>query len=199
MDFNNIIIDKNIVLKFLGYSKRTPPAIIRNMIDKEISNINNLLDIKVYIEEIDLNNHEFKGEYIQDCFKSSKKAYAILYTIGAKIEEKIQYNINNNDMMRGLILDKVGIVALDYINENIKSYLANINNGLNISHEIYPGDKGFDVENQKHIYNYLINEHITINEYNQMNPIKSIAMVICMGLCKNLKSRCENCNNKCYE
>ena len=39
-------------------------------------------------------------------------------------------------MMRGLVLDKIGIVALELINENIKKYLEYNNPNLNISHEI---------------------------------------------------------------
>lgn len=198
MNIDRVYIDENIVLKFLGYGKRKAPDVIKNIIDEEILNINDILDIKVYIEEIDIKNHSFTGDYIKECFKDSEKAYAILYTIGSKIDENIKYHMSNNDMMRGLVLDKVGIVGLDYINENIKTYLESNNKNLNISHEIYPGDKGFDVENQKHIYDYVRNNYITINEYNQMNPIKSVAMVVCMGNCKNLKSRCENCANKCY-
>lgn len=198
MDFNNVFIDENIVLKFLGYGKRKAPKVIQNIIDEEILNINDVLDIKVYIEEIDINNHKLSGSYIKECYKTSDKAYAILYTIGSNIEENINYHMNNNDMMRGLVLDKVGVVALDYINENIKSYITSINDNLNIAHEIYPGDKGFDVDNQKHIYDYVKNDYISINEYNQMTPIKSVAMIICMGENITTKSRCENCTKKCY-
>lgn len=198
MNIDNVEIYKGIVLKFLGYGKRKAPDNIKKIIDEEILNINDILDIKVYIEEIDIKENNFIGNYIRECFKSSEKAYSILYTIGNKIDKNINYHMNNNDMMRGLILDKVGIVALDYINENIKKYLEDNNSNLNISHEIYPGDREFGIENQKKIYNYLKNEYITINEYNQMNPIKSVAMIICMGNCKILKSRCENCANKCY-
>lgn len=198
MNIDNVYIDKDIVLKFLGYGKRKAPDSIKKIIDEEILNINDVLDIRVYIEEIDIKENNFTENYIIKCFESSEKAYSILYTIGSEIDKNINYHMNNNDMMRGLVLDKVGIVALDYINENIKKYLEDNNKKLNISYEIYPGDKEFSIENQKKIYNYFKNEYITINKYNQMNPIKSVAMVICMGNYKILKSRCENCENKCY-
>lgn len=198
MNIDNVYIDKDIVLKFLGYGKRKAPDSINKIIDEEILNINDILDIKVFIEEIDIKENKFTGNYIIKCFKECEKAYSILYTIGNEIDKNINYHMSNNDMMRGLALDKIGIVALDYINENIKKYLEDNNPHLNISHEIYPGDKEFSIENQRNIYNYFKNEYININEYNQMNPIKSVAMVICMGSCKILKSRCENCANKCY-
>lgn len=198
MNINNINIDKDIVLKFLGYGKRKAPDVIKKIIDEEVLNINNIIESKIYIEEIDIKNHKFTGSYINECLKYSKKAYAVLYTIGSEIDNHINHHMNNNDMMRGLALDKIGIVALDYINEKIKTNLENKNN-LNISYEIYPGNKDFYVENQKHIYDYVRNEYISINEYNQMNPIKSVAMIIGMGDCKNTKSRCEDCTNKCFD
>lgn len=198
MNFNNIFIDDNTVLKFLGYGKRIAPKIIKDIVDEEILNINDKLDINVYIEEVDINNHNLTGNYIKKCFKTSDKAYAILYTIGSDIETLINYHMNNNDMMRGLALDKVGIVALDSINESIKKHLKDINCDLNISYEVYPGDKDFNLENQKKIYEYIKSSYISINEYNQMNPIKSVAMIICMGKYTNTNSRCENCSKKCY-
>ncbi|WP_338658459.1 hypothetical protein [Paraclostridium sordellii] len=172
MNIDNVYIDKDIVLKFLGYGKRKAPYSIKKIIDEEILNINDILDIK---------ENNFTGNYIIKCFKECEKAYSILYTIGSEIDKNINYHMSNNDMMRGLVLDKIGIVALDYINENIKKYLEDNNPNLNILHEIYPGDKEFSIENQRNIYNYFKNEYININEYNQMNPIKSVAMVICMG------------------
>lgn len=143
--------------------------------------------------------HDFHGEYIKERFGESKKAYVVLYTIGHQIEDKISYCTTNNDMMRGMVLDKVGIVALDYVGDEIKKYLKEKNNFLNISNEIYPGDKDFEVKNQNYIYNYVKNSNISINEYGQMTPIKSVALIICLSSrCKKVTSRCDKCLNKCF-
>ncbi|MDX5634671.1 hypothetical protein SIK50_18030, partial [Clostridioides difficile] len=73
---------------------------------------------------------------------------------------------------------------------------------LKISHEIYPGDKDFEVERQKDIYNYVKNKYnsieIEINDYHQLSPIKSVAMLILMGDEENLESRCSKCPRKCF-
>ena len=199
MEINRVEINKKTVLKFLGYKNRKVPSYIDKVIDEEIKKINNILNIKVYISEIDCSNHKFQEDYIKNSLKISEKSYAILYTIGNEIEENILYYTNNNDMIRGMILDKIGIVALDYIGEKVKNYLEDKNNPLKTSFEIYPGDKGFNVRNQSLIYDYVKNNDICINEYGQMNPIKSVALVLCLSLNdEQVTSRCEKCLNKCF-
>lgn len=199
MKINSVEINKKTVLQFLGYKNRKVPSYIDKVIDEEIEKINDILDIKVYINEIDCLNHKFQGDYIKNSLEASVKSYAILYTIGKNIDENILYHTNNNDMIRGMVLDKIGIVALDYVGEKIKNYLEEKNNPLNISLEIYPGDKGFDIENQNLIYDYVKNNDISINEYGQMSPIKSVALVLCLSLDnEQITSRCENCLNKCF-
>lgn len=197
LEIKEVKIDKEIVLKFLGYKNRKVPKYINKVIDEEIESINSIIDINIFINEMKTSNHKFEGKYIEECFSKTHKSYAILYSIGNEIENKIKYHINNNDMTRGMVLDKVGIVALDYINEEIKKYMEAKNKGFNISFEIYPGDRNFEVSNQKYIYDYVKNDYITINDYGQMTPIKSVAMILCIGKCKNSKSRCEQCLNKC--
>lgn len=199
MEINRVEINKKTVLKFLGYKNRKVPSYIDKVIDEEIKKINNILNIKVYISEIDCSNHKFQEDYIKNSLEISEKSYAILYTIGNEIEENILYYTNNNDMIRGMILDKIGIVALDYIGEKVKNYLEDKNNPLKTSFEIYPGDKGFNVGNQSLIYDYVKNNDICINEYGQMTPIKSVALVLCLSLNnQQITSRCEKCLNKCF-
>ena len=199
MKINSVEINKKTVLKFLGYGNRKVPSYIDKVIEVEIEKINDILDIKVYINEIDYSNHKFQEDYIKNSLEISEKSYAILYTIGNEIEENILYYTNNNDMIRGMILDKIGIVALDYVGEKVKNYLEEKNNPLKTSFEIYPGDKGVNVQNQSLIYNYVKNNDICINEYGQMNPIKSVALVLCLSLNnEQITSRCEKCLNKCF-
>ncbi|MCC0782339.1 hypothetical protein IR152_04305 [Clostridioides sp. ES-S-0108-01] len=192
INLEDIFIDKNIVLKFLGYGNRKAPDTIIEIVEREIKNINNILDIKVYISEVDIDKMP----------KECKKAFAILYTIGDKIDIKMNDYMKTSNMMAGLALDKIGIVYLDCINEKIKMCLKEKYASFNISHEIYPGDKDFEVERQKDIYNYIKNKYnnieIEINDYHQLSPIKSVAMLILMGDEENLESRCSKCPRKCF-
>ncbi len=76
INLEDIFVDKNIVLKFLGYGNRKAPDTISEIVEREIRNINDILDIKIYISEVD----------IDKISKECKKAFAVLYTIGDKID-----------------------------------------------------------------------------------------------------------------
>ncbi|WFD11304.1 hypothetical protein [Tepidibacter hydrothermalis] len=205
-----VYIDKNKVLKFLGYSKRKPSEIILRKIDEECDIADKFIKPQVSLKQFEINHdnnqitiadkYVLKGKYAFDRLKDCKNIYIALYTIGTDIEERIKYYTNNNEMIRGMVLDKIGIVALDYINDKIKYNILNQIPGLKISSEIYPGESDFDVSNQKIIFDLLKNENsnIRINEHYQLFPIKTVGVIFGVGLKDNNIGRCDNCKNKCY-
>lgn len=143
----------------MGYSKRRPQEIISRKIDEECNIADKFIKSHVYLKQfkIDTDNNQInienkyilKGKYAFDKLKECKSIYVVLYTIGSDIEERIKHYTNNNEMIRGMVLDKIGIVALDYINDEIKSNILNQISDLKISAEIYPGERDFEVSNQK--------------------------------------------------
>ncbi len=209
-NIDKIYIDKNNVLKFLGYSKRRPQEIISRKIDEECNIADKFIKSHVYLKQfkIDTDNNQInienkyilKGKYAFDKLKECKSIYVVLYTIGSDIEERIKHYTNNNEMIRGMVLDKIGIVALDYINDEIKSNILNQISDLKISAEIYPGERDFEVSNQKIIFDLVKDENINIkiNEHYQFFPIKTVGVIFGIGSNDNNIDRCENCNNKCY-
>lgn len=189
IDFDEVYIDEKIVLRFLGYGSRNPPETIIEIVQEEIAKVNNLLDIDVYAVEI----KNFKDKY---------KSFAVLYSIGDRINDEINHLMENYSMMASLALDKIGVVALDFVNAKVKEFLKLNFPHLNISNEVYPGSKDFGVENQTMIYNSIKSEFsdltISINEYHQLSPIKSVALVILIGKGTCTVSRCDKCENKCF-
>ena len=47
----------------------------------------------------------------------------LLYTIGDKIQQKINEYSESNEMIRAMLLDKIGVVALDDINARVKNII----------------------------------------------------------------------------
>lgn len=207
---DKVYIDKNSVLKFLGYAKRRPQKIILRKIDEECDISDKFIKPQVYLKKFKISHNDnqitikdkyvLKGKYIFDRLKECESIYIVLYTIGQDIEQRIKYYTNNNEMIRGMALDKIGIVALDYINNKMKSNILNEISGLKISAEIYPGERDFDVSNQKIIFELLKDENIDIkiNEHYQFFPIKTVGVIFGIGSKENDVDRCENCSNKCY-
>ncbi|CAH2214385.1 hypothetical protein [Tepidibacter aestuarii] len=209
-NIENIYIDKNSVLKFLGYSKRKPQEIILTKIDEECNTAAKFIKPKIYLKQFKIDNDNnqitienkyiLKGKYVFNRLKGCKSIYVALYTIGVDIEHRIKYYTNNSEMIRGMILDKIGVVALDYIKDKIKCNILNEISDLKISAEIYPGERDFEVSSQRIIFDLLKDENIDIkiNEHYQFFPIKTVGVIFGIGSKENNIDRCQNCKNKCY-
>ena len=212
INIEDIIIDKNKVLQFLGYANRKVPNIIMKKVDEEIEKSYNLIEPVTFIKPFNIDdikedtiyfgeNYSFKSEYLSKELKASKSLYLAIYTIGEKIEEKISEHSNNSEMIRGMILDKIGVVALDYIRSKIKEMIAKEIQPFKISTQAFPEMKDFNISNQKIILDAFNDENniITISKHYQLSPIKTVAVVFGIGNTEDDKSMCDRCENKCFK
>ena len=185
--FKKVILEKlnnngDTVDRFLGYKSRKMPPIIDKKIKEEMKTIENYLDIEMEYKIFE---------------KDDKYSASIIYTVGNKIEHLIESYTENTETIRALIIDKLSIVVLDCIKEYIIEEIES-KTGLYVVKEIYPGNKKFPLENQKKILESMDNiKKISINEYYQLFPVKSVALKV--ELAKEVKtySRCEDCENPC--
>ena len=174
--------NRDTVDRFLGYKSRKMPLIIEKKIKEEMKTIENYLEI-----EMEYKIFEKDGKY---------NAF-IIYTVGNKIEYLIELYTENTETIRALIIDKLSIVVLDCIKEYIIEEIES-RTGLYVVRESYPGSKKFPLENQKTILESMHNiKKISINDYYQLFPVKSVALKV--ELSKEIKtySRCEECENPC--
>lgn len=173
---------KEKVKAFLGYKNRIMPPIIEKKIEEEIK------EYAKYLE-------------IQSQYKISKdKTYAIaMYSVGDKIDKKIQEYMNQGEAMRGMILDKISIVALDQISENIKLEIQKNTNLYIIKEEHpHPNSKKMPIKMQKEILENMDKlQNITISETYQLNPVKTVAVKYHLGKILKIYNRCESCENPC--
>lgn len=211
LDIEKIIIDKNQVLNFLGYANRKVPSIILRKIDEEIDNAYDLLQPVAFIkhfkiDDIKEGNIHFNDEYcLKSCYlakelENSSSIYLVVYTIGNKIEDKIEEHSNSSEMIRAMILDKIGIVALDNIRKQIKEFIIEKVNPYKISAQLFPGTKDFNISNQKIILDMFKEENdiINISKHYQLNPIKTVAIIFGIGDTEDNQSMCDRCNKKCF-
>lgn len=186
-DLKKIIVEKiknnrETLNKFLGYGSRKIPAIINTKIEEEINIIENYLDI----------------EYEYKIFEENEQKSAfIIYTVGNEIEHLIKSYTESTESIRAMIMDKLSIVGLDCIKDFIIEEIQR-DTGMYVVKELYPGNKKFPLENQKLILESMENiKKISINDYYQLFPVKSVALKL--ELSKELReySRCEDCENPC--
>ncbi|MBF8984728.1 hypothetical protein IZY60_14385 [Lutibacter sp. B2] len=212
IEIKKVFIDKQEILKFLGYRNRKVPSVIQNKINEEYEEVLNYIRPSAYFKKIQItsilngkieleNNTTLSGKHIFDSLRNCSHVYICIYSIGDEIRKKISEYSCENEMLRAMILDKMAVVALDFMNESIKKHILENEKPLYISSEIYPGDKDFEVSNQKVMYDLLklSDGAIRINKNFQLYPLKSVSVIFGIGKNKCTSSRCENCKNKCYE
>lgn len=149
------------VAKFLGFIKKDPPAIITRKIGEELEKFEDYIDM----------------EYEYKVFEQDGEMYAdILYTIGGRLETVIQNYIDNGEGIRAMIMDKIGVVTLDSIKDEIEKEIYK-DYGYRVTSEGYPGSPRYPLRIQKEILDKMKNvKSINVNEYFQLNPVKSVAL-----------------------
>lgn len=211
VNIENIEINKNKVLQFLGYGNRKVPDIIMKKIDEEINKSYSLIKPVAFVKCFKIDNikddivyfgdkYSFKSEYLSKKMQCSKTLYLAIYTIGNEIEEKINEYSTNSEMIRGMIQDKIGIVALDNIRDKLKELIVKDIKPYKISAQVFPEMKDFHICNQKIILETFNDENniITISKHYQLSPIKTVAVVFGIGNVEDKKSMCDRCDNKCF-
>lgn len=172
---------KDTVIKFLGFKDREPRPVMMKKIDK------GLLDFEKYI------NLSYGYRLNED------EMYAdIVYTIGEDFEKEIEKLIESGMAFPAMVLDKVGIVTLDMYRKHIMKEIYEIS-GLSVKRYVYPGTKTHPVSFQKEIYENVGIDTVKINEYNQLYPVKSVAIRALLQKSEGLKefSLCDGCEAKC--
>lgn len=172
---------KDTVIKFLGFKDREPRPVMMKKIDQ------GLLDFEKYI------NLSYGYRLNED------EMYAdIVYTIGEDFEKEIEKLIESGLAFPAMVLDKVGIVTLDMYRKHIMKEIYEIS-GLSVKKYVYPGTKTHPVSFQKEIYENVGIDTVKINEYNQLYPVKSVAIraLLQKGETMNEFSPCDGCEAKC--
>ena len=211
IEINNITIDQDQVLKFLGYGKKEPAPIIRKKMLEEIERLQDLLEPQVYLKHIQMDNrqdgeisfdngHNIKSHYVAKSLMDSTSMCVLLYTIGDKIQQRINEHSENNEMIRAMLLDKIGVVESDDINAQGKKIIEKEMKPLKISAQLYPSQKDFDISNQKMLFDLFGDENntITISKYNQFHPIKTVVCLFGLGETKDNSHMCDDCEQPCY-
>lgn len=203
-------VDKEIVVKFLGYGKKKAPKIIEKKLDEELEVYERYINPDYHMRgvPIDLSKKDrvvFDGQisldssYLYKKLKGMEKAYIVVYTVGEAIEKVIEDYSNGAEMMRAMIVDKIGIVALDNLRDRLVEKIEEQEDPKAISSVSYPSQGDFKVEHQKVLFEIFKDEkmNISISETSQFSPLKTVLLVYGIGDKKDTTGMCESCDNKC--
>lgn len=207
----NLEVDKEIVLKFLGYGKKKVPKIIEKKLDEELEVYSRYIKPEYHMKSvpIDLSKKDrvvfnsqisLDSSYLYKKLKDMEKAYIVIYTVGEAIEKVIEDYSNGAEMMRAMIVDKIGIVALDKLRDQLVEKVEKQEKPKLISSVSYPSQGDFKVEHQRVLFEIFKDEkmNIDISETSQFSPLKTVLLVYGIGEQKDNTSMCESCDNKCH-
>ncbi|TDT61054.1 methionine synthase [Fonticella tunisiensis] len=160
-------INKNEVLRYLGYKNQPIDENLNELIDscideiKEISDpryICNIFDVKVFENEVQLSNTNLtlRGRDITNHLRNSKKCAVLASTLGVKVDNRIGY-LERVDMTRALILDACATEAIESICNEVEDGIREParKEGLDINYRYSPGYGDLPIDVQPHILNVL--------------------------------------------
>ena len=213
---NDITIDKNEVLRYLGYNNQNLSEHTNAQIDSLISKCLSLNSLKYtyrYFEteskngEIHLKNTNviFKGKDIYNHLSGCKYTALFAVTSGVAVESELA-RLQKNSMTDAVIFDAC---ANAYI-ESGADFADNIirqeakQKGFSANYRYSPGYGDFPIECQKDIINLLDCPKtigLTVTDSMLMIPHKSVTAVVGVfeGKANQNKRSCESCNiyNQC--
>ncbi|MCB2305788.1 methionine synthase [Clostridium estertheticum] len=205
-------IDKNEVLRYLGYKNQKIDKSMTNLIDectREIIDISKASSV-YEIFDIDKKNDllfllgstlVLKDKDIKDLLINSEKCVVMAATLGMAVDSRLAY-YSRFDITKGIIMDACASTAIEYVCDELQDEIMKnaLKEDLYITTRYSPGYGDFAIDNGVEILNVLDAYKkigLSITENSIMLPRKSVTALIGLSRTKNLKKRtgCANCKN----
>ncbi|MBQ2897937.1 MAG: methionine synthase [Clostridia bacterium] len=205
-------IDKNEVLRYLGYKNQQISDDLHQKIDFLIQNAAETLKPKAvwdifqpeFSEKVILKNTclQFEGQDIFNHLKGAKKVAVMAVTLGIGAERAI-LKYQHTDMVSTVISDAVFDAFIECVADETEQQIKELaqKEGLYINSRYSPGYGDFPLNTQKMIISALNCEKkigLTVTESDILVPRKSVTAVI--GFFSEIQNKpfykCLNCNMK---
>ena len=192
-------IDRAEALRYLGYKpgKRKIGGKILRLLDEEIEKARTLINprgLYKIVEVGNLKDHKF--------FSDAQKVVFGVATVGEKLEKEVKRLFKSGEGTRGVLLDAVGSVCAeaitDLVNAEAEEWASK--NGLNITRRFSPGYSGWNVREQKLVFDYLgkFTAGVKLTTSGIMVPLKSVSFACKLSSEKmveiNKGDKCASCN-----
>jgi hypothetical protein len=208
---NNIIINKDEVLRYLGYKNQELDGITNGLIDESIEEIKQLIKEKYSYKFFDIardkeriwikdTNLMLLGKDINRHLIHSKSCILMAVTLGHEVDMKIRY-YEKTSMTKAMILDACAGAAIeeicDQVNTKLEIDVSKENKTLTSRYS--PGYGDLPIEMQNDLLDVLgtkKNIGLSATSENILIPRKSVTAII--GIIdekhKKEENRCLNCN-----
>lgn len=207
---NNLKIDKNEVLRYLGYRGQEVTKELIKDVEETIKESKELVNVKYVYREFNIvkendaifllgTNLILKGKDIFNLLNNSDKCIVMAATIGSDIERKIKLYSKYN-LTKALILDSCATTAIEEVCDNLQE---TISKGILKGEEKFtfrysPGYGDLALNIQKEIISILDCERrigLKVSSEMVLFPRKSVTAIIGITNKDQSKDKCKVCNN----
>ncbi|WP_298836954.1 vitamin B12 dependent-methionine synthase activation domain-containing protein [Clostridium sp.] len=205
-------IDKNEVLRYLGYKNQKIDTNMINLIDECIQEIIGIIESNSVYEIFDIERKDdklfllgstlvLKDKDIKNLLINCDKCIVMAATLGTAIDSKLAY-YSRFDITKGVIMDACASTAIEYICDELQDkFMKNaLKEELYITTRYSPGYGDFAIDNGSEILNVLDAYKkigLSITENSIMLPRKSVTALIGLSKIKSSKKHtgCQVCKN----
>ena len=207
--YKELGIKKDSLIKMMGYSIESLPQMINEEIDEILEKGEELFNIEggyritnniswdkntfnILLEKVELNIHKVIFQQI----KKSDSLAIFVCTAGKGITDRSKELMREGDLLKGYVYDLFGSIvvesAMDIIQDLMQEEMASL--GLKITNRYSPGYCGWDVAEQRKLFNLLPEQFCGIELTNSclMQPTKSVSGII--GIGETVKYNNYTCN-----
>ena len=139
------------------------------------------------------------GQLLPSLLSSARELVVVLCTIGSKLENKVADYFDENEPLRGLLLDGIGSAAVDLLTQEVCKLMMHeaLSRGYQASSPVNPGMPGFPISQQWQLFELVPASEIgvSLTSSGMIVPRKSTSMVIGMGIKMPTWTQAEVCDH----
>ncbi|MBZ9685987.1 ASKHA domain-containing protein [Clostridium estertheticum] len=189
-------IEEDEIIRLFGYKDSEPGEEVLNSLREEIRNCKTYIKSQIWSEKINIKSIEkervildnsivFEGEFIVNKLKGCSYIIVLVSTIGVEIDKVIQNAFDDEDYLKGMIVDNIGTTCVGYINKMFWNSLVDDLKGTNmgITQRLSPGDTAWPVNEQRKIFDCFKETKLNVEllESSLMIPFKSTSAIFGFG------------------
>lgn len=202
-------ISENHIIELLGYDADTvPEPVLESIIFilKELPNKVRLQSgykifsprkVKLNVDSFTIDSRTFScGKIIYSSLKNSDSIAFLISSVGNEIEEWSKHYMNNGEMLKGYLINKVASELVEQLADKTELLLEDELKEIELkaTNRYSPGYCGWSVADQQNLFSLLPDKFcgVLINADSMMMPIKSVSAVIGVG--KNIEKKDYQCS-----
>lgn len=191
-------ISENHIVELLGYDADTVPepvietiVFILNELPDKVRlqsgyKIFNPRKVKLTDNSFIIDNRTFScGKIIYSSLKNSETIAFLISSLGKEIEEWSKNFMNNGEMLKGYLIDKVASELVEQLADKTELLLEDELKEIELlaTNRYSPGYCGWSVADQQNLFSLLPDKFcgVSVNSDSMMMPIKSVSAVIGVG------------------